>query len=179
MPGAVIARSAPRVRVQLRQARSGLEAHAAYVGLCETSERRSQRRRKVERTEVTTTTVVVASVFALAGLAIYMAPTEEDAGTSAAAGTTLVAIGGLIYGIPKLSESEQSVELEPATSYRRAEPAPCKLGPIAHERILVRSATATLQADTDASGRATFDGRLSPPVEVLVSGRAPDSIEWR
>jgi hypothetical protein len=168
----------PRILVILYQEERAFVAEAVFLGRCGMFEVVETNRVRVQKTEITAVTVTVAAVLMGAGMLVYLLP-DTDAGPSAVGGTALVAVGGIAYGIPKALEGESRESMHPEATLRPAPSTDCVLRPIAHERIAIHGAGATLEATSDSWGRAVFDGTVSGPVKIFISGRPADHIVRR
>jgi hypothetical protein len=94
-------------------------------------------------------------------------------------GSVLLGTGAVIYGVPKLLETEKSAPIPNQPVWRPSEPVRCALSPLAHEDIQVYDAAGMLEQKTDAYGRASLARDVTEPVTVFIGQERAQEVEWR
>lgn len=176
--GQVLPNPPPEAQVVLQERGGKLELFAAWVGICNRTERGVSRRVQTTKTRVTTTGTAIAAIIGGAGMAMYMWP-DLDAQSSLTGGTILFALGGIPYLIGAAQVGETTEELPPVEVERPAGFGPCTVAPVSREAVVVTGADTTLEGQTDAQGHIRFDGTVAAPAQVSVRGRRVEKVEWR
>jgi hypothetical protein len=177
VPGPLLENPPPGAVVVLHDAGGKLSADVRWMGVCSQTEHRVAHRQLRVTKEVSTTAYVISGILGGIGLALYMWPDGPEGNKRV--GAILGGAGVLTYVIPAHRAGETKRELPPEVSDSPAPSAVCFIGNATYEPIVVRGSDATLEGTTDGSGHILFDSTLSAPVEVMVSGRPAQKVEWQ
>jgi len=168
----------PTAAALVQELDGGLEVDVRWVALCSRLERGVAQDVRIVKTKVSTATIVYASLFTGLGMAFYWAP-GLDANASLAAGSAMVAVGGIPYGLSAAQTGEKQEKLPERAVERQLPPGPCFAGRGSNEKVVIRGGGQSLTGQTDSLGHVRFDTSVPQPVEVFVRGKRVEKVEWK